>query len=94
MNREGWICPKCGRGISPDEKTCDHGMAPVFGTPITFPAPGYVSPSYLPIGDDPTLTRVKPILTGNPYTGPYVTVCDGDSGDPPNYLPHNSGSVQ
>lgn len=23
--REGWRCPVCGRGVSPDEKVCDHG---------------------------------------------------------------------
>ena len=23
--REGWKCPVCGRGVSPDEKVCDHG---------------------------------------------------------------------
>lgn len=21
----GWICPKCGRGVRPDLKSCDHG---------------------------------------------------------------------
>jgi hypothetical protein len=20
-----WICPKCGRGVAPDQKSCDHG---------------------------------------------------------------------
>lgn len=25
--REGWICPQCRRGVSPDEKHCDHGGA-------------------------------------------------------------------
>lgn len=23
--REGWKCPVCGRGVSPNEKACDHG---------------------------------------------------------------------
>lgn len=23
--REGWTCPKCGRGVRPDVETCDHG---------------------------------------------------------------------
>lgn len=23
--RTGWLCPKCGRGISPDHQSCDHG---------------------------------------------------------------------
>jgi len=22
--REGWKCPVCGRGVSPDEKYCEH----------------------------------------------------------------------
>lgn len=22
--REGWICPSCKRGVSPDHKYCDH----------------------------------------------------------------------
>jgi hypothetical protein len=24
-NKKGWICPLCGRGVSPDVKYCDHG---------------------------------------------------------------------
>lgn len=29
MTREGWICPKCQRGVSPAEKTCpcEGGLA-------------------------------------------------------------------
>ena len=26
MSREGWICPSCGNGVSPDHATCDHGV--------------------------------------------------------------------
>jgi hypothetical protein len=22
--REGWVCPYCHRGVSPDQKTCNH----------------------------------------------------------------------
>jgi len=25
--RSGWTCPGCGRGVAPDQKTCDHGLA-------------------------------------------------------------------
>ena len=40
----GWLCPKCGRGVAPHEKTCDHGTETGFskiGTiePITFVVP-------------------------------------------------------
>lgn len=30
MSREGWTCPVCGRGVSPDEKTCEHGQRPAW----------------------------------------------------------------
>ena len=33
--REGWICPKCGRGVSPDEKHCEHGGVSLRTTPYT-----------------------------------------------------------
>lgn len=27
----GWLCPKCGRGVAPGEKTCEHGNARALG---------------------------------------------------------------
>jgi hypothetical protein len=24
---KGWECPKCGRGVRPDEKYCDHNIS-------------------------------------------------------------------
>jgi hypothetical protein len=48
--REGWKCPVCGRGVSPDHSTCDHGEQPpgLYG-PMS--VPGYV-PRYFttPVG--------------------------------------------
>lgn len=36
IERKGWVCPKCGRSVSPDNKSCpycstqstDEGLAP------------------------------------------------------------------
>lgn len=28
---EGWICPKCGRGVAPGVTHCDHGGTGGFG---------------------------------------------------------------
>ena len=41
--REGWRCPVCNRGVSPDEKACDHGNAFATGIPIGWkgPSTGY-----------------------------------------------------
>ena len=30
---EGWKCPVCGRGVNPNEKTCNHGATPVYAVP-------------------------------------------------------------
>lgn len=32
---KGWICPSCGRGVAPDQKTCDHGG--LGAMPVTLP---------------------------------------------------------
>ena len=44
MMTEGWICPKCQRGVAPAEKYCDHGgglagLTPPFkvGSPTPLP---------------------------------------------------------
>jgi hypothetical protein len=41
--REGWKCPVCHRGVSPDERACDHGngfaVLPVLPTPNPIPFP-------------------------------------------------------
>jgi hypothetical protein len=29
MSDKPWVCPSCGRGVAPGEKTCDHGSAVV-----------------------------------------------------------------
>lgn len=29
MTREGWICPTCKRGLSPDQPHCDHDASTV-----------------------------------------------------------------
>ena len=45
----GWLCPKCGRGAAPSEKTCDHGgvsmtVWPIGSFTITDPAPYVAAP--------------------------------------------------
>lgn len=25
--RKGWTCPSCGRGVAPDQTSCDHGLS-------------------------------------------------------------------
>ena len=82
-NREGWVCPTCKRGVSPDEKHCDHqGGNMIIGTPVYFPyMPDPVTAPIYPLGPFPTTpdptyyptTTPYPYQT-NPY--PYVTTCD------------------
>ena len=41
----GWICAKCGRGVAPSEKYCDHGgyaftLYPHIPVPNVAPATG------------------------------------------------------
>ena len=31
---DGWKCPVCGKGVAPDQKTCDHEGARDIGRPI------------------------------------------------------------
>jgi hypothetical protein len=62
--REGWKCPVCGRGVSPDHGTCDHGGQaalpdPSYAQPyrplefVPFPgtAPGYMPGCGCKVGD-------------------------------------------
>lgn len=65
MNEKGWICPSCGRGVRPDEKTCDHGGLTA--------GPLVIGP-YLP---QPTLPQPQP--TWQPPTWPRV-VCGSSIG--------------
>lgn len=37
MGAEGWLCPSCGRGVAPDQKTCDHGMMAALVPPLYAP---------------------------------------------------------
>jgi hypothetical protein len=48
--REGWKCPVCGRGVSPDHGTCDHGGQAAAYQPVS--PPGY-SPAYIRTARDP-----------------------------------------
>ncbi len=53
--REGWICPSCKRGVSPDEKHCDHGDAlrqglPPLDRPLTGIGVG-AAPNQFPLYD-------------------------------------------
>jgi hypothetical protein len=34
---DGWRCCVCGRGVSPDQKTCDHGGSFTFHPPVFLP---------------------------------------------------------
>lgn len=51
--REGWKCSVCGKGISPDKKTCSHGAVaqwpiitiPLYPDPLAGPTPSPTSPS-------------------------------------------------
>lgn len=40
--REGWRCPVCGAGVSPDEKRCEHGngLAAMVPTVTRWPVRG------------------------------------------------------
>ena len=60
--REGWKCPVCGKGVSPDKDTCEHGgLGPLtnfnpfhdHGTPVPQPNwPTTTGDSDLPIRQD------------------------------------------
>lgn len=41
---EGWKCPVCGRGVSPNEKHCDHGGQQVVYGPVIVPTPVWPDP--------------------------------------------------
>ena len=47
--RDGWKCPVCGRGVSPDQKECTHGEValPLPWVPTPAPIPFY--PGYIPV---------------------------------------------
>jgi hypothetical protein len=46
----GWLCPSCGRGVAPSEKTCDHGGQVQAAQPYLAPIyqPGYYPPAFYP----------------------------------------------
>ena len=47
--REGWICSKCNRSISPDEKQCNCGDTTVYPVIPYVPIPYYpYYPYYIP----------------------------------------------
>ena len=58
LTMEGWKCPVCGRGVSPQEKTCDHNgnaqAVPVYYGPLLPVGPGTpVLISSATCGNDP-----------------------------------------
>lgn len=72
--REGWVCPACRRGVSPDEKTCDHGgtshgvpVAPGAHPDVPPIVPGTYTPAPLP--------TTRPPLTSDPWL-PGMTCID------------------
>lgn len=44
MSREGWVCPTCKRGVSPDVPTCDHGGGHAVFAPQPSPLPRPIYP--------------------------------------------------
>lgn len=66
--REGWKCPVCGRGVSPDQPTCDHGegVNRVVGEQPRYYNSDTPTPFYIP---------GKPYSPDNPYipTTPWPT---------------------
>ena len=59
--REGWKCPVCGQGVSPNKDTCDHNgsVAPVY------------QPVYIPM--EPT----TPVWPSNPWDPWWVRPTTG-----------------
>lgn len=68
LPRQGWQCPVCGRGVSPDQFTCDHGNAALpaaspVALPINSPTVIPFPPTTAPV-EDPWWNRRG---TGDPY---------------------------
>jgi len=68
--REGWKCPVCGRGVSPDFRTCEHGYA---ATPVN------------PLSPVNPLCPLIPVYVPPPVYSPAIpwwsnpTTCGGTS---------------
>ena len=73
MNREGWICTRCGTSLSPDVKQCTCAPIPAQLAPYQPVNPyDYTSPLWI----DPTFIPTYP--NPHPWWGWQVTCSTSD----------------
>jgi len=68
-NRQGWICSRCNKSLSPDVKECDCSQSQG-----CYPYVPYVPNPWIPINPLVPFTPINPLQPWDSYT-PYTITC-------------------